>query len=133
MMRTLLCLVSALMEHLLNAGSLVVCAVRIYAIAVDFCGVGSKFRHRIPRRPECMGWRAVPNDKETGDIMKRLLCVGILVLAGCANNNPRLTDQPQLNADGSRSYSHEVLNKTGRQTPAEALAQDDPSVTVSHR
>ncbi len=65
--------------------------------------------------------------------MKRLLCVGILVLAGCANNNPRLTDQPQYNSDGSRSYSHEVLNKTGRQTPAEALAQDDASVTVSHR
>jgi hypothetical protein len=65
--------------------------------------------------------------------MKRLLCVGILVLAGCAsNNNPRLTDQPQYNADGSRSYSQEVLQKSGRQTTGEALAQDDPAVSISH-
>lgn len=78
-------------------------------------------------------WRSeMFNTKKTGEIMKSLLFVGILVLVGCANNNPRLTDQPKLNSDGSRSYSHEVQTKTGRQTPAEALAQDDASVTVSH-
>jgi hypothetical protein len=65
--------------------------------------------------------------------MKRLLCVGILALAGCAaNNNPRMTDQPQYNSDGSRSYSQEVLQKTGRQTPGAALAQQDPAVSISH-
>jgi hypothetical protein len=70
---------------------------------------------------------------EEGKIMKRLLCVGILILAGCANNNPRLSDQPQYNADGSRSYSQETLKKTGRQTAGEALSQQDPAVFVSHR
>ncbi|MBA3963168.1 MAG: hypothetical protein H0X40_14890 [Chthoniobacterales bacterium] len=64
--------------------------------------------------------------------MKRLFFVGILVLAGCANNNPRLTDQPKYNADGSRSYSQETQQKTGEQTPAEALAKEDASVSVSH-
>ena len=66
--------------------------------------------------------------------MKKLLLAGIVALSGCAsNNNPRLTDQPQYNSDGSRSYSQEVLTKTGRQTPGEALEQVDPSVTISHR
>jgi uncharacterized lipoprotein YajG len=66
--------------------------------------------------------------------MKNLLfAVSILTLAGCANDNTRLTDQPRLNQDGSRSYSQEVQKKTGRQTPAEALAQDDPAVFVSHQ
>ncbi len=64
--------------------------------------------------------------------MKYLLCMSMLVLVGCANNNPRLTDQPQYNSDGSRSYSQEVLKKTGRQTTAEALAQQDPAVSISH-
>ena len=65
--------------------------------------------------------------------MKRLLCVGILILAGCANNNQRLTDQPVYRADGSRSYSQETLKKTGRQNPGTALEQVDPAVTVGHR
>ena len=65
--------------------------------------------------------------------MKRLLCVGILILAGCANNNQRLTDQPVYGPDGTRTYSQETLKKTGRQTPGAALEQVDPSVTVSHR
>lgn len=66
--------------------------------------------------------------------MKRLFfVVATLVLAGCANNNPRLTDQPKYNADGSRSYSQETLQKTGRQNPGEALSQQDPAVSVSHR
>lgn len=66
--------------------------------------------------------------------MKRLLLLtGILMLAGCANNNPRLTDQPQYSADGTKSFSQETQQKTGRQTPAEALAQEDPSVSVSGR
>lgn len=66
--------------------------------------------------------------------MKKLLFAGsVLILAGCANNNPRLSDQPQYNADGSRSYSQETLGKTGRQTPGEALSQLDPAVSVSHR
>ncbi|MFL6526652.1 MAG: hypothetical protein ACJ8HQ_06595 [Chthoniobacterales bacterium] len=30
-------------------------------------------------------------------------------------------------------YSKEYLDKTGRQTPAEALAEADPSITVTHR
>ncbi len=64
--------------------------------------------------------------------MKYLLCITMLVLVGCANNNPRLTDQPQYNADGSKSYSQEAQQKTGRQTPGEALSQEDPSVSVSH-
>ena len=64
--------------------------------------------------------------------MKRLFFVGILVLAGCATSNERVTDQPKLNSDGSRSYSQEVQQKTGEQTPAEALAKDDASVYVSH-
>lgn len=63
--------------------------------------------------------------------MKRLLFVGILVLAGCANNNPRFTDQAQYNADGSRSYSHQLLAKTGRQTPSGALEEVDPEITVT--
>ncbi|MEO5717350.1 MAG: hypothetical protein ABIR29_02130 [Chthoniobacterales bacterium] len=66
--------------------------------------------------------------------MKKLLFAGsVLILAGCANNNPRLSDQPQYNADGSRSYSQETMQKTGRQTPGEALSQLDPSVSVSHQ
>ena len=66
--------------------------------------------------------------------MKRLFFVAaILALTGCANNNPRLTDQPQYNADGSRSYSQETLQKTGRQTPGEALSQQDAAVSISHR
>jgi hypothetical protein len=66
--------------------------------------------------------------------MKGLLCVGLLFLAGCANSsNQRLSDQPQYNADGSRSYSQETLQKTGQQTPGEALSKVDPSVSVSHR
>lgn len=65
--------------------------------------------------------------------MKRLLWVGLLVLAGCANDNQRLTDQPQYKPDGTRSYSQEALQKTGRQTAGEALAQEDPAVSISHR
>ena len=65
--------------------------------------------------------------------MKRLFFVGILVLAGCANSNQRLTDQPKLNSDGSRSYSQEVQQKTGEQTPADTLPKDDPAVFISHR
>jgi hypothetical protein len=64
--------------------------------------------------------------------MKRLFCVGLLLLAGCANNNQKLTDQPQYKANGTRSYSQETLQKTGQQTPGEALSQDDPAVFVSH-
>ncbi len=64
--------------------------------------------------------------------MKHLLFVGMLVLAGCASDSTRLTDQPQYNSDGSRSYSQEAQKKTGRQTPGEALAQEDPLVSVSH-
>jgi hypothetical protein len=66
--------------------------------------------------------------------MKYLLCVGLLCLAGCANNpNTPVTDQPQYKPDGTRSYSQETLQKTGRQTPGEALSQVDPSVSVSHQ
>lgn len=66
--------------------------------------------------------------------MKKLLFAGsVLILASCANNNPRLSDQPQYNADGSKSYSQETMQKTGRQTPGDALSQLDPAVTVSHR
>ncbi len=66
--------------------------------------------------------------------MKHLLSLaGILVLAGCANNStPHLSDQPQYSPDGTRSYSQQTLQKTGQQTPGEALAQVDPAVTVSH-
>lgn len=66
--------------------------------------------------------------------MKKLLFAGsVLILASCANNNPRLTDQPQYSSDGTKSYSQEHMQKTGRQTTAEALAQEDPSVSISHR
>ena len=67
--------------------------------------------------------------------MKKLLFAGsVLILASCANNNnQRLSDQPKYNADGSRSYSQETMQKTGRQTPGEALSQLDPSVSVSHQ
>ena len=65
--------------------------------------------------------------------MKKLLFAGsVLILAGCANNHQRLSDQPQYNADGSRSYSQETMQKTGRQTPGDALSQLDPTVSVSH-
>ncbi len=65
--------------------------------------------------------------------MKRLLFLAsVLILAGCASENARLTDQPQLNPDGSRSYSQENLQKTGRQTPGDALSQADPAISVSH-
>ncbi len=66
--------------------------------------------------------------------MKKLLFAGsVLILASCANNNPRLTDQPEYSPDGKKSYSQETQLKTGRQTPGEALAQEDASVSVSHR
>ncbi|MEO6870673.1 MAG: hypothetical protein ABI233_00465 [Chthoniobacterales bacterium] len=65
--------------------------------------------------------------------MKGLLCVGVLFLASCANSNQHLSDQPKYNADGSRSYSQETLQKTGQQTPGAALSQVDPTVSVSHR
>ena len=66
--------------------------------------------------------------------MKKLLFAGsVLILASCANNNPRLTDQPQYSADGTKSFSQETQLKTGRQTPGDALAQEDPSVSISHR
>ncbi len=64
--------------------------------------------------------------------MKYLICVGLFVLAGCANST-RLSEQPRYNEDGSRSYSQEVLQKTGQQTPGDALSRVDPSVSVSHR
>lgn len=54
------------------------------------------------------------------------------MLAGCASNNPRLSDQPQYSSDGTKSYSQETQQKTGRQTPGEALSQEDPSVSVSN-
>lgn len=66
--------------------------------------------------------------------MKKLLfAASVLVLASCANDNARLTDQPQYSPDGTKSYSQEHQLKTGRQTPGEALAQEDPAVSVSHR
>ena len=65
--------------------------------------------------------------------MKSLLCVGILFLAGCANSNQHLSDQPKYNADGSRSYSQQTLQKTGEQNPGQALSKVDPAVSVSGR
>ncbi len=74
----------------------------------------------------------LPNKKGKAQIMKRLFFVGVLVLAGCANSNQRLSDQPKYNSDGSRSYSQETQQKTGEQTPAEALSKEDAAVSVSH-
>lgn len=69
-------------------------------------------------------------DYRVGEVMKTLIFVGFLVLAGCTTNSPRQAAQPLPNPFES-NYDAERLSKTGRQTPGGALEEVDPSITVS--
>jgi hypothetical protein len=73
--------------------------------------------------------------------MKRITSIALIAMVAAAfpacttstttATNPNST-KPIYTTE-KRVYSKEELDKRGRQTPGEALAAQDPSITVSHR
>jgi hypothetical protein len=61
--------------------------------------------------------------------------MGICFVTGCTSTaTTAQTDSTKpIYTTEKKVYSKEYLDKTGRQTPAEALAAADPSITVTHR
>ena len=57
------------------------------------------------------------------------------VISGCTTTTATTTNtkstKPVYTTE-KKVYSKEELDKRGRQTPAEALAAEDPSITVEH-
>ncbi len=68
----------------------------------------------------------------------KLAVLSFLALGGAFVTGCTTAPQPvaqnrdiELRANGDRSYSKNQLDKTGRQTPGEALSQVDPAVSVT--
>ncbi len=68
-------------------------------------------------------------------LLLALTAFAVAMLPGCttttATTDTRST-KPVYTTE-KKVYSKEELDKRGRQTPAEALAAEDPSITISHR
>ena len=61
---------------------------------------------------------------------------GLCLVTGCTSTTTTAADTTStrpIHEAGRDVYSKADLDKTGRQTPGEALAQEDPSITVTHR
>jgi hypothetical protein len=59
-----------------------------------------------------------------------MLAVMVVGICGCAHNSETSTTAPSNASAGSRNYSSDDLNRTGKRTPSEQLQAADPSVTA---
>lgn len=62
-----------------------------------------------------------------------VLAIATVSFVGCTTSTPTASNTPAYDQTQKRVYTKEELDKRGRQTPGEALAAQDASITLSGR